>query len=275
MIINCNSTILDLSTPKVMAILNVTPDSFYDGNNYVNESSISSKIDELIMNGADIIDIGAMSSKPGAKEISVAEEIGRLKPALKYLNSLSSTPIISIDTYRSDVIKYAVDQGAHILNDISGGAFDKDLLATVASLKIPYILMHMQGTPEHMQDAPQYKNVSFEILKFFIQKIRTLDEFGINDLLIDPGFGFGKTIEQNYQLLRNLSVFKVLDLPILVGLSRKSMIYKELNITPDAALNGTTALHMLALSNGAKVLRVHDVKEANECIKLHHKYSQI
>ena len=275
MVINCKGKILDLNQPKVMAIVNLTPDSFYDGNKYNQNDELKHRIDDLIKSDVDIIDLGAMSSKPGSKEVPVTEELDRLGPALEYLQTLNHNSIISIDTYRSEVIKYAVANGAHMLNDISAGSIDESLLKTTATLKIPYVLMHMQGTPSTMQQSPEYNDVSYEVLTYFVDKLRQLRSLGIKDVILDPGFGFGKTVEHNFQLLKKMSVFKILDCPILAGVSRKSMIYKTLNTTADQALNGTTSLHMLALMNGAKILRVHDVNEAKECIKLYSKYTEV
>lgn len=273
MVLNCNNKILDISEPKVMGILNLTPDSFYDGNAHVSLDKMKGHIDQMLLDGVDIIDLGAVSSRPGAINVPVEEEQSRLVPALEYLRKLGNTEVfISVDTYRSEIIEWAVDHGAHILNDISAGTFDPDLFSMAGKLQIPYILMHMQGRPENMQNAPTYEDVTMEVLTFFVRKIAELKRHGVRDIIIDMGFGFGKTLEHNYELLHKMSCFKILDTPILTGISRKSMIYKLLDITPDEALNGTSALHMLALLNGSNILRVHDVKEAKECIKLYQKF---
>ena len=266
--LNCRGRLLDLSSPIVMGILNVTPDSFYDGGKYGDMSAILKRAEKMIAEGATIIDIGGMSSRPGAKEVPVDVELSRSIPAVKAVRERFPDTFISIDTVWAEVAHQAVDAGADMVNDISSASMDDTLIPTVGELGVPYILMHMQGKPQTMQNNPQYDNVITDILDFFIHKTNELRENGIQDIIIDPGFGFGKTVEHNYTILRNMSDFQVLDLPILVGLSRKSMIYKVLNTTPDKALNGTTALHMVGLQNGAKILRVHDVREAVEVVKL-------
>jgi len=251
-----------------MGILNVTPDSFYDGGKYSDMSAILKRAEKMIAEGATIIDIGGMSSRPGAKEVPVDVELSRSIPAVKAVRERFPDTFISIDTVWAEVARQAVDAGADMVNDISSASMDDTLIPTVGELGVPYILMHMQGKPQTMQNNPQYDNVITDILDFFIHKTNELRENGIQDIIIDPGFGFGKTVEHNYTILRNMSDFQVLGLPILVGLSRKSMIYKVLNTTPGEALNGTTALHMVGLQNGAKILRVHDVREAVEVVKL-------
>ncbi len=251
-----------------MGILNVTPDSFYDGGKYNNLSTILNRAEKMLTEGATIIDIGGMSSRPGAKEVPVNEELKRSIPAVKAIRKEFPEAYISIDTVWAEVARQAIDAGADMVNDISSGSMDKSLIPTVGQLGVPYILMHIQGKPQTMQNNPQYDNVITDILDFFIQKTDELRQHGIHDMIIDPGFGFGKTVEHNYTILRQMSDFQILNLPVLVGISRKSMIYKVLDTTPDKALNGTTALHVIALQNGAKILRVHDVREAVEVIEL-------
>lgn len=267
--LNCKGRLLDLSAPIVMGILNVTPDSFYDGGRYGDMPTILNRAEKMIDEGATIIDIGGMSSRPGAKEVPVSEELKRSIPTIKAVRKRFPEAFISIDTVWAEVARQAVDAGADMVNDISSGTMDETLIPTVGQLGVPYILMHMQGKPQTMQNNPKYDNVITDILDFFIHKTSELRENGIQDIIIDPGFGFGKTVEHNYTILRNMSDFQILDLPVLVGLSRKSMIYKVLETTSDEALNGTTALHMISLQNGAKILRVHDVREAVEVVDLH------
>ena len=267
--LNCRGRLLDLSSPIVMGILNVTPDSFYDGGRYGDIPTILNRAEKMLEEGATIIDIGGMSSRPGAKEVPVDVELSRSIPVVKSLREQFPEAYISIDTVWAEVARQATDAGADMVNDISSGMMDKALIPTVGQIGVPYILMHMQGKPQTMQNKPTYDNVITDILDFFIHKTNELRENGIQDIVIDPGFGFGKTVEHNYTILQNMSDFQILDLPLLVGLSRKSMIYKVLESTADKALNGTTALHMIALQNGAKILRVHDVREAVEVVKLH------
>ena len=266
--LNCKGRLLDLSAPIVMGILNVTPDSFYDGGKYGDLSTTLKHAEKMLAEGATIIDIGGMSSRPGAKEVPVNEEIKRSIPSVKAVRKEFPEAYISIDTVWAEVARQAVNAGADMVNDISSGSMDKALIPTIGKLGVPYILMHMQGKPQTMQTAPQYDNVTTDILDFFIQKTNKLRENGIHDIVIDPGFGFGKTIEHNYTILRKMKDFQILDLPVLVGLSRKSMIYKVLDTTPDKALNGTSVLHTIALQNGAKILRVHDVREAMEVVRI-------
>jgi len=266
--LNCRGRLLDLSAPIVMGILNVTPDSFYDGGKYGDLSTTLKHAEKMLAEGATIIDIGGMSSRPGAKEVPVNEEIKRSIPSVKAVRKEFPEAYISIDTVWAEVARQAVNAGADMVNDISSGSMDKALIPTIGKLGVPYILMHMQGKPQTMQTAPQYDNVTTDILDFFIQKINKLRENGIHDIVIDPGFGFGKTIEHNYTILRKMKDFQVLNLPVLVGLSRKSMIYKVLDTTPDKALNGTSVLHTIALQNGAKILRAHDVREAMEVVRI-------
>ena len=255
-----------------MGILNLTPDSFYDGGFYTEKDAWISQTEKMIHDGASVIDIGAVSTRPAAAEVSEDEEISRLMPALETLVKLFPDMIFSVDTYRSSVAWLAAQAGAGMINDISGGAMDEGMINTVAKTGLPYILMHIQGTPSTMQLNPYYSNVTLEVIDYFNQKINTLQHSGINQILLDPGFGFGKSIEHNYQLLRELSSLKQPNYPILVGLSRKSMIYKLLDITPHETLPATTALNMMAVINGANILRVHDVKEAIQAIKLSETY---
>lgn len=266
--INCRGRLLDLTNPKVMGIVNLTPDSFYDGGTHGTNKHILNRIETMLENGADIIDIGGYSSRPGAKHIEPKEEIKRVIPTIKQIAKTFPNAILSIDTFRSLVAEQALDSGASIVNDISAGEMDPEMPVLIAKEKIPYIIMHMQGAPQTMQLDPVYENVTNDILSYFYTKIKKMQETGINDLIIDPGFGFGKTLNHNYELLHNLQEFMQLKKPVLVGLSRKSMIYKKLNINPNEALNGTTALNMFSLLNGANILRVHDVKQAKETIDL-------
>ncbi len=266
--INCNGHLLSLEHPVVMAIMNTTTDSFYKGSR-ISYKHLLTTAEQHLREGATILDIGGVSTRPNAPEIAENDELERVIPAIETIHRAFPEAIISIDTFRANVAKQAVNAGASIVNDVSaGGRFDEKLLTTVAELRIPYILMHSIGTPKTMQINPTYDNITTEVFDFFSFKLHEIHNLGINDVIIDVGFGFGKTLEHNYALLRNLAVFKVLDCPILAGISRKSMIWQPLNITADTALNGTTALNMIALQNGAKILRVHDTKEAIECIKL-------
>ncbi len=268
-IIICNGEIIDLSKPLVMGIINVTPDSFYGASRYMMRYRIARRAKQIIDQGGTIIDIGACSTRPGSQLVSEKEELKRLEKALSAVRNVLPNTIISVDTFRSSVAKHVVDNfGVSIINDISAGEMDASMFETIANLNVPYIIMHMQGTPREMQKNPQYENVVREVFTFFNQRIEKLKLLGVSDILIDPGFGFGKTIEHNYTLLRNLEAFSLLDLPIVAGLSRKSMIHKHLNISPKQALNGTTVLNTIALNNGAQILRVHDVKEAVETISL-------
>lgn len=270
MTINCNGNILDLSSPKVMGILNITPDSFYDGGRYGNENEIKAQVEKMLGEGAAIIDVGAYSSRPGAAPLSEEEEYGRILPIVKLLLDSFPNIILSIDTFRSKVAHGCLLQGAAIVNDISAGNLDPEMFATVASHRAPYIMMHMRGTPATMGKQTDYQNLLTEILYYFSERIALAREAGINDIIIDPGFGFAKTLEQNYEIMQKMELFHHLGLPILTGISRKSMIYRLLNTTPDKALNGSTALHIHALAKGSTLLRVHDVKEAMECISLYH-----
>jgi dihydropteroate synthase len=262
--------LLDLSTPKVMGIVNITPDSFYENSRFNQIENILSQVEKHILEGADIIDIGGYSTRPGAAEISIEEEINRIKAPIKEIKSHFPNVILSCDTFRSKVAETAINYGADIINDISGGELDDEMFNIVAKYKIPYILMHSKGTPQTMQNLTDYKSLFKEMINFFSFKIEQLHELGVSELVIDPGFGFAKTLEQNYDILNKLEDFYFLKQPVLVGLSRKSMIYKKLNTTPELALNGTTVLNTIAVSKGANILRVHDVKEAKEIIQLIH-----
>jgi dihydropteroate synthase len=268
MTLNCKGDLIDLTTPKVMGILNITPDSFYDGGKYKNESEILNQVEKMLSDGATFIDVGAYSSRPGAQHISEEEELKRIIPVIHLLQKNFPEIIISIDTFRSKVATETVHAGAALINDISGGKMDDKMFATVANLQVPYILMHMLGTPQNMQKNPVYENVITEIISFFAEQIHKLHQLQLNDLIIDVGFGFGKTNVHNYEILKNLALFKSLDAPILAGLSRKSMLYKTLDISAQEALNATTSANTIALLNGANMLRVHDVKEAIETIKI-------
>ncbi len=268
MTINCKGQLIDLSSPKIMGILNITPDSFYDGGRYTSMNDILTSVENMLFHGAHFIDIGAYSSRPGAAHIAESEELKRIVPVVKQLVAEFPDIIISVDTFRSTVAKFCVEEGASIINDISASEMDSTMMETAAHLQIPYIMMHMQGLPKTMQNNPTYQHVTKDIRYFFSQKIAAARNVGIRDIVIDPGFGFGKTIHHNYQLLNELDMFAALEVPLLVGISRKSMIYKPLKTGPEEALNGTTALHMIALEKGARILRVHDVKEASQCIKL-------
>ena len=266
--INCNGNLIDLSTPKVMGILNVTPNSFYDGGKHKEINSIIHQVDKMLSEGADFIDIGAYSSKPSAEFVSEEEEIKRLVHIIKELVETFPTIILSVDTFRANVARASVENGVAIVNDISAGLLDDKMLETVADIKVPYIMMHMRGNPQTMQSLTDYNDIVKEMIFYFSERIQKARSFGISDIVIDPGFGFAKTLEQNYEVLHKMELFSMLELPILAGISRKSMIYKVLEKTPQEALNGTSVLNTIALQKGAKILRVHDVKEAVECIKL-------
>ncbi len=260
--------VIDLTIPKVMGILNVTPDSFYDGGRYSEENTFLKQVEKMIEEGADFIDVGGYSTRPGATEISGKEELDRVIPVVKVLLKEFPSSIISIDTFRSSVAKAGVDEGAGMINDISAGELDAKMVDTVAKLQVPYIAMHMRGTPQTMTQFTAYENLLKEMLEYFHRKLYQLKTAGIKDVIIDPGFGFAKTVDQNFELLNNLERLHIFEEPLLVGLSRKSMIWRTLKTTPEAALNGTTALNTLALLKGASILRVHDVKEATEVIQL-------
>jgi len=266
--LNCKGRLLVIEKPLVMGIINATPDSFFGGSRFNGVDEIVTTAENMLNDGADIIDIGGQSTRPGSELISAEEEIERIVPAIKAIANKLPNAFISIDTFYSTVAMAAVDAGATIVNDISAGSMDNKMIKTVAELKVPYVLMHMKGTPQTMQQNTRYENVTREVLDFFILKTNELKNAGIVDIIIDPGFGFAKKINQNFQLLKNLSVFKMLDKPIMLGISRKSTIYKTLEINADDALNGTTVLNTIGLMNGASILRVHDVKEAKEAVKL-------
>ncbi len=269
--INCKGKLIVFDRPKVMGILNLTPNSFYDGGSYSSVSDALKKVEKMLSEGADFIDIGAYSSKPNAEFVSSEEEMLRLIPVLEKIIKNFPQAIISIDTFRAEVAKKAIDIGASIINDISGGVLDEQMFDEVAKAHVPYILMHMRGTPQNKQQFTVYEDVTKDVALYFSKRIALAIEKGIKDIIIDPGFGFAKTLNQNYELMKNLSFLKNLNFPILSGVSRKSMIYKYLQISPEDALNGTTALNMFSLINGANILRVHDVKEAVECVKLYNK----
>ena len=266
--INCNGKLIDFTTPKVMGILNSTPDSFFDGGIYKDLAAMLHQAEKMLQEGATFIDIGAYSSKPNAKKVDEKEELDRITPVVKALVKEFPHILISIDTFRSTIAKECIQLGACMINDISAGSLDKNMFHTVAELQVPYILMHMQGTPQTMQAHPTYKDVITDILYYFSKKISQLRALKVNDIIIDVGFGFGKTAAHNFELLRELNLFETYELPILVGLSRKSMLYNLLETTPQKALNATTVANTIALLNGASILRVHDVKEAIEAIKV-------
>ncbi|MGC4022531.1 MAG: dihydropteroate synthase [Cyclobacteriaceae bacterium] len=266
--LNVGGKLMDLSEPKIMGILNVTPDSFYDGFRYTDEVAILKQTEKMLVEGADFIDIGGYSTRPGAEEISVDEEKKRILPAIEYVKKKFPDAIISVDTFRSVVAIDAIAAGALMINDISGGELDALMFSAISKLKVPYILMHSRGNPQTMNKLTNYENLTKEITDFFHQKIFQLQQFGTEDIIVDPGFGFAKTIEQNFELLNDLEYFQILEKPILVGLSRKSMIWKTLKTEPEKALNGTTSLNTIALLKGASILRVHDVREAKEVVAL-------
>ena len=268
MTINCKGQLIDLSVPKVMGILNITPDSFYDGGSYKNEKDILLQVEKMGNEGATFIDIGAYSSRPGAEHISEDEELKRILPIVNLLIKAYPNILLSIDTFRSNVAKQCIAAGACMINDISAGKLDDNMLQTIADLRVPYIMMHMKGTPQTMQQDTNYEHIIKDMVFYFSERIAAAKQLGILDMIIDPGFGFAKNIEQSYAILNQLELFKMLDKPILAGLSRKSMIYKTLETSAKEALNGTTVLNTIALQKGASILRVHDVKEAMECITL-------
>ena len=266
--IDCNSKLLDLSTPAIMGILNLTDDSFYDGGQHNSIKKALLQTEKMLDDGAKIIDIGAYSSRPKAKHISLDEEWQRLEKTLQIINKEFPQAILSVDTFRSEIALRSVDNGADIINDISAGNLDLEMFDIVADLNVPYIMMHMQGTPQTMQDNPHYDCIEKEVSNYFLSKVKSLQQKGLSKIIIDPGFGFGKTVEHNYQLLNKLEELHTLELPLLVGVSRKSMVYNVLETDAKNSLNGTTAIHALCLSKGASILRVHDVKEAMECVTL-------
>lgn len=267
--ININGTLLDLAVPRVMGILNVTPDSFYAGSRMQTEAEIARRTEQIVSEGAAIIDIGAYSSRPNAGHVPAEEEMKRLRAGLEVVRRVRPDAVVSVDTFRADVARMCVEEyGVALINDISAGEMDKDMFATVARLGVPYIMMHMQGTPQSMQQHPHYDNLLREVFLYFARKVQQLRDLGVKDIILDPGFGFGKTLEHNYELLARLEEFRVFGLPLLVGVSRKSMIYRLLDVTPQEALNGTSVLNTLCLSKGADILRVHDVREAVEAVKI-------
>lgn len=269
MTINCKGNLIDLSNPKVMGILNLTPNSFYAESRITEESVLLKKAEKMLDEGATFIDIGGYSSRPDAEDVSIEEELNRVLPAIEILVKNFPEIIISIDTFRAEVADKSIQAGAAIINDISAGSLDKEIMPIVAKHQVPYIMMHMRGTPKTMQSLTEYKDLTRDIIYYFSEKIKLARQHGINDIIADPGFGFAKTTAQNFELFKNLELLKNLDLPFLIGISRKSMIYKSLGTSAQEALNGTTVLNSLALSRGASILRVHDVKEAVECVKLH------
>lgn len=268
MTINCKGTLIDLSTPKVMGILNVTPDSFYDGGNFKEDKTLLGQAEKMLSEGATFLDVGGYSSRPGATDIAESEELQRVLPAVQLVLKEFPEALISVDSFRGEVARQSVEAGAALVNDISAGLLDENMISTVAKLQVPYLMMHMRGTPQTMKTLTDYEDVTLEVLRYFSERITTARQAGINDVIADPGFGFAKTLDQNFELLKRLELFKNLGVPVLAGLSRKSMIYKIVNTTPQEALNGTTALNSIALLKGASILRVHDVKEAVECVRL-------
>ena len=267
--INVNGRLIDLSEPQVMGILNVTPDSFYAGSRMETEKDIINRLHQITSEGASILDIGAYSSRSGAEHISTEEEMNRLRTGLDLVRKHQPEAVVSVDTFRADVAKMCVEEfGAAMINDISAGQLDAAMFGTIAQLGVPYIMMHMQGTPQNMQMNPHYDNLLKEVFLYFAERVQKLRDLGVKDIIIDPGFGFGKTLEHNYELMNHLDEFRLFELPLLVGISRKSMIYKLLGTTPEEALNGTTVLNTLALMKGANILRVHDVKAAKEAVTL-------
>ena len=269
--INIRGNLYDFSSPKVMGILNITPDSFYDGGKFKDDQEIKNHINKMINDGMDILDIGGYSSRPGASEVSISEELERVIPTLIFIKKNFKNLIISIDTFRSEVAKASLIEGADIINDISAGIFDSKMMDVISKFNCPYILMHMKGNPRNMQNSPKYKHTAVEIIQFLAERIKMARKKNIVDIIVDPGFGFGKTVEHNFEILNNLENFKALDAPLLTGFSRKSMIFKTLKTTSDEALNGTSSVNTIALMKGANILRVHDVKEAKECIILYEK----
>ena len=267
--INVNGFLLDLSSPCVMGILNVTPDSFYAGSRMQTEIDITHRIEQIVGEGAGIIDVGAYSSRPNAENVSPAEEMERLRMGLGILRKVQPDAVVSVDTFRADVARMCVEEyGVAIINDIAAGEMDGDMFRTVADLNVPYIMMHMQGTPQNMQQNPHYDNLLKEVFMYFARKVQQLRDLGVKDIILDSGFGFGKTVEHNYELLAHLEEFRIFELPLLAGVSRKSMIYRLLGTTPQEALNGTTVLDTICLLKGADILRVHDVREAVETVKI-------
>ena len=267
--INCKGELITFDKPKVMGIINITPDSFYEGSRHREMNDILKQVDKMMDQGADLIDIGGYSSRPGADDIPLQEELDRVIPVIRNVADKFPQVRISVDTFRSQVAEQALDNGAAMINDISAGLLDDSMMNVVSKYQVPYVMMHMKGTPQTMKSLNQYDDLITDIIHYFSERVRRANELGINDLIIDPGFGFAKNIDQNFELLKRLSHLEHLELPLLIGVSRKSMVHKTLGIKPEEALNGTTALNMLALDRGASILRVHDVKEAVECCKLY------
>lgn len=268
MTINCKGKLIDLASPKVMGILNITPDSFYDGGAHKNEVEVLNHVERMLSEGATFIDVGAYSSRPNADHISEIDELKRILPIVKLILKEFPEALLSIDTFRSEIAKQCIEAGACMINDISAGKLDEHMLQTIADLHVPYIMMHMRGTPQNMQQQTEYDNLLKDILFYFSERIAAAKAAGIIDIMVDPGFGFAKTLEQNFELLNKLELFKIIEKPLLIGISRKSMIYKTLETSAKEALNGTSVLNTIALQKGASILRVHDVKEATECITL-------
>lgn len=268
MTINCKGQLIDLTTPKVMGVLNITPDSFYDGGKYKDETSILKQAEQMLNEGATFIDVGAYSSRPNADHVSEDEELHRILPIVHLILKHFPETLLSIDTFRSTIAKQCIEAGAALINDISAGKLDDIMLPTIAELQVPYIMMHMRGTPQTMKSLTDYDDLIKDILFYFSERIKATRDLGIIDVIIDPGFGFAKTLEQNFEILNTLELFKMIEKPLLVGVSRKSMIYKTLKTSAKEALNGTTVLNTVGLQKGASILRVHDVKEAVECVKL-------
>ncbi|PHQ29580.1 dihydropteroate synthase [Leeuwenhoekiella nanhaiensis] len=272
--INCKGNLIDLSTPRVMGILNLTPDSFYEGSRFTHTDAVLAQTEKMLAKGADFIDVGAYSSRPGADHISVDEELSRLLPVVEVLIKNFPNLLISVDTFRSEVAKEAVQAGAALVNDISAGHLDENMLTTIAALQVPYIMMHMKGTPQTMKNLAQYDDLLKEVIYYLSERIAAARALGINDLIVDPGFGFAKTTAHNFELLNKAEQLQMLDVPVLIGVSRKSMIYKTLDVSAAEALNGTTVLNTIALQKGASILRVHDVKPAVEAVRLLQALSQ-
>lgn len=268
MFINCKGNLIDLSRPRVMGIINVTPDSFFSGSRSTSEKEILQNAERMLKEGADFLDLGAYSSRPGADDIPVEEELKRMIPSVELIIKNFPEAVLSIDTFRAEIASKSIKAGAAMINDISAGKLDKEMLPIIAKFQVPYIMMHMKGTPQSMKELNQYEDLVGDILLYFSERIKAARELGINDIIIDPGFGFAKNIEQNYELFSKLEIFRNLELPMLTGISRKSMVWKKLGISADEALNGTTVLNTIALMKGTNILRVHDVKEAVECIKI-------
>lgn len=271
MTLNCKGQLIDLTLPKVMGILNVTPNSFYDGGRFTDHKTILAQAEKMLAEGASFIDVGGYSSKPNADEVTEEEELKRVVPVVQNLLKEFPGALVSVDTFRSKVARESIQSGAAIVNDISAGSLDPQMMPAIAELQVPYVMMHMRGTPQTMQTLTGYEDVVKELLFYFSEKVALARSFGINDLIVDPGFGFAKTIAQNFEILNKLELFQMLELPLLMGVSRKSMIHKTLGINAEMALNGTTSLHAIGLLKGARILRVHDVKEAVECVGLYNK----